>query len=47
MIVKTSELKGKALDWAAALADGFEADYLKRSPDAIPNSLKTGTIAEN
>lgn len=36
MKIKTSELKGRALDFATAVADGFETDYLKRNPDSIP-----------
>lgn len=36
MKIKTSELKGGALDFATAVADGFDADYLKRNPNAIP-----------
>ncbi|OCA53920.1 phage protein NinX family protein [Photorhabdus namnaonensis] len=36
MKIKTSELTGRALDYAVAICDGWSADYLNKNPDAIP-----------
>ncbi|WP_426576736.1 phage protein NinX family protein [Xenorhabdus stockiae] len=36
MKIKTSELTGKALDWAVALSDGWDINFLIGMPKMIP-----------
>jgi hypothetical protein len=42
MKVLASRLTGKALNYAAGLADGYEPEWLNRNPDAIPDYCGSG-----